>query len=258
MIDASTPPVDTVAKLWIRPEFAGARLRVIFVPLLTMAAVGLAAVFGAAAGALLPGVAARVPAGGPVLQRDASRPTDPRPDPRPAALCAAVCAVLAAWAGPSVGLSALPAYLYLGWVGLALALIDVRCHRLPDALTLPSYPIALGLLGAAAVVGSDGAALGRALAGMVVLGCFYRLLAALPRGLGGGDVKLAGLLGLYLGWAGWPHLVLGTFAAFAAASVVALGLVATRRATLRTHLPFGPFMLVGALFGLVAGGAYLG
>ena len=155
----------------------------------------------------------------------------------------------------------LPAYLYLAWVGVALALIDVRCHRLPDALTLPAYPIALALLGAAAVLGSDERALVRALVGMVVLFSFYRLLAAVPAGgggMGGGDVKLGGLLGLYLGWAGWPHLVLGTFAAFVLASVAALALVAARRATLRhppavrpVHAGRGPDRAAG-------GGAYLG
>jgi leader peptidase (prepilin peptidase)/N-methyltransferase len=242
--------VDTAAKLWIRPEFRAGDPRVILVSLLTLAAVAGTAVLGAAAGTLIPGVMTRVPAGGPVLAAPAPRSGDLRVP----ATCGVLWGLLAAR-----GLTPdLPAYLYLAWVGLALALIDVRCHRLPDALTLPSYPIALALLCAAAGVGSDGWAPARAAAGMVVLGGFYRLLAAFPAGMGGGDVKLGGLLGLYLGWAGWAHLVVGTFAAFAGASAVALGLVATRRATLRTHLPFGPFMLVGALIGLFAGGAVAG
>jgi leader peptidase (prepilin peptidase)/N-methyltransferase len=220
---------------------------VIAVSLLLPATTAVAAAVGAAAGGLLPGVAARVPAGGPVLVGPPAR------DRRAAAAGAATFALVAAVVGPS---PALPAYLYLAWIGLALAVIDVRCHRLPDALTLPAYPISLGLLAAAAVVGSAGGSFVRAAAGMLVLGGFYRVLAALPAGVGGGDVKLGGVLGLYLGWAGWPHLVLGTFAAFATASAVALALVAARRATLRTHLPFGPFMLVGALIGLAAGGAW--
>ncbi len=222
--------------------------RVIVVPaLLFVSTVTVAAVLGAAAGPLVPGVVARVPAGGPVL-------AGPAPGARPAAGfavgCGLLCALLAVLVGPT---PELPAYLYLAWVGLALAVIDVGCHRLPDALTLPSYPIALVLLGAAAAVGGDGHAFGRALAGMAVLGGFYRLLAALPAGLGGGDVKLGGVLGLYLGWAGWPALAVGTFAAFVTSSAVAAVLIASGRATRKTALPFGPYMLVGALIGLWAG-----
>lgn len=227
------------------------------VSLLTAMVVAGAAALGVLAGTLVPGVAARVSAGAPVLARSPGvgpRPADAPVDPRVAGVCGFAFAAVAVHAGLS---PVLPAFLYLAWVGVVLALIDLRCHRLPDALTLPSYPIALALLGVAAVVGSDEHALLRAVAGMAVLGGFYRLLAVFPAGMGGGDVKLAGVLGLYLGWAGWPHLVLGTFAAFTLASAVALGLVATRRATLRTHLPFGPFMLVGALIGLLAGGASL-
>ncbi len=59
----------------------------------------------------------------------------------------------------------LPAYLYLAAVGLALALIDLDCKRLPDALTLPSYPVAAGLLGVAAAAGSDSGSWLRALLG---------------------------------------------------------------------------------------------
>ncbi len=107
--------------------------------------------------------------------------------------------------GPS---PALPAFCYLAGIGVPLAVIDARCQRLPDALTLPSYPVALALLGFAALLlpGGAGHFLG-ALAGLA-LACGVFLLQVLlyPAGLGWGDVKLSGLLGLYLGWlgGGWP------------------------------------------------------
>jgi leader peptidase (prepilin peptidase)/N-methyltransferase len=67
-----------------------------------------------------------------------------------------------------------------------------------------------------------------------------------PRSLGMGDVKLAGLLGLFLGWLGWDAVVLGAAAGFIVQAVVALLLLAGRRIGLRGELPFGPSMLVGA------------
>ncbi len=61
-----------------------------------------------------------------------------------------------------------------------------------------------------------------------------------------GDVKLAALLGLYLGWLGWTAVLLGALAGFVVQAVAALVLLAARRITLRGDLPFGPAMLIGA------------
>ncbi|MHA7133055.1 prepilin peptidase [Oerskovia turbata] len=150
-------------------------------------------------------------------------------------------------------LALLPATAYLAAVGSALAVIDARTHRLPNALVLPSYPALALLLGAASLLTPDGGALVRALAGGLTLYGAYCALALLPSGLGFGDVKLAGLLGAYLGWHGWAEVVVGTFAAFVLGGAVAVVLLATRRADRRTAIPFGPFMLAGALVGLAAG-----
>ena len=70
--------------------------------------------------------------------------------------------------------------------------------------------------------------------------------------MGFGDVKLAGLLGLYLGWLGWIELAVGAFAAFLFGGLVGLALLVTGRAGRKSHLPFGPFMLVGALLAILA------
>jgi leader peptidase (prepilin peptidase)/N-methyltransferase len=155
-----------------------------------------------------------------------------------------------------LGLTAeLPAYLYLAAVGVALAVIDIDLLRLPNAIVLPSYAVGLLLLLPAAVAHGDWAAGLRALAAMTALWAFYFALAfAVPGGMGFGDVKLAGLLGLYLGWLGWGSVLVGTFAAFVLGGLVGVALMLLRRAGRKTAVPFGPHMLAGALLALLAGG----
>jgi leader peptidase (prepilin peptidase)/N-methyltransferase len=97
--------------------------------------------------------------------------------------------------------------------------------------------------GAAPLFGIPG---GRILAGGAVLWLFYFILRMVyPPGMGFGDVKLAGVLGLYLGYLGWGHVFAGTFAAFLLGGLWSLGLLAARRGTLKSDIPFGPFMLAG-------------
>jgi leader peptidase (prepilin peptidase) / N-methyltransferase len=173
---------------------------------------------------------------------------------------AVVFAATAAWAGTSWSL---PAYLYLAAIAVALALIDLDVRRLPDAIVLPSYLVGGVLLTVASAGDGRWSALGRAAAGMAVLYLLYAALAvARPGGMGWGDVKLAGVLGLYLGWRGWSQLAVGAFAAFLLGGATGVLLVLTGRARRGSHVPFGPFMLLGAALGLAAGPAvgewYLG
>ncbi len=117
--------------------------------------------------------------------------------------------------GLRFGLSpALPAYGYLAVAGAVLAVTDARQRRLPDRLTLPSYPVALALLGLAALLlpGGGRPFLGALLGLGIASGCFVRG-SDLLHGLSWGDVRLAGFLGLCLGWLGLPALVAGLFLA---------------------------------------------
>jgi leader peptidase (prepilin peptidase) / N-methyltransferase len=156
-----------------------------------------------------------------------------------------------------IGFSAeLPAYLYLGAIGVALALIDIDVKRLPNVIVLPSYIVSAVLLAAAALVEQEWADLLRAGLGMAALYAFYFVLALVyPRGMGFGDVKLAGVLGGYLGWLGWAEVVSGGFLGFLFGGVVGGGLMLARRAGRRSMIPFGPFMLAGALVAILWGGA---
>ncbi|MEC5181624.1 A24 family peptidase [Arthrobacter sp. CG_A4] len=152
---------------------------------------------------------------------------------------------------------------YFAVMAVRLTVIDVRHHLLPDRIIFPSYAAAgVLLIGAAAssfltggtqtaLPGGGAGLLGvpglRILAGGAALWLFYFLLrAAYPPGMGFGDVKLAGVLGMYLGFLGWSHVFAGTFAAFLVGGLWSLGLLAVRRGTLKSNIPFGPFMLAGA------------
>jgi leader peptidase (prepilin peptidase)/N-methyltransferase len=149
---------------------------------------------------------------------------------------------------------ALPAFLYLGAVGVALAMIDLDVKRLPNVIVLPSYIVALVLLTGAALVQGELSPLLGAVLGMAALFALYFLLALVyPAGMGLGDVKLAGVLGLYLGWLGWAEVVTGAFLGFFFGGLVGMALMVGRRAGRKSQIPFGPFMLVGALAAILWG-----
>jgi leader peptidase (prepilin peptidase)/N-methyltransferase len=157
-------------------------------------------------------------------------------------------ALLFALAGLRFGLSwELPAFLFLAGTGVLLAVIDVQHRLLPNRVVVPSVGIGAVLLLLAALPGQDWAGLLRAALGAAALFAVFLFLALIsPSGLGMGDVKLAGLLGLYLGWIGWGAVAVGAAAGFVVQAVLALVLLAARRIGLRGELPFGPAMLLGA------------
>jgi len=148
----------------------------------------------------------------------------------------------------------LVAFLYLAAIGVALLLIDLDTHRLPNAIVLPSYLVAGALLLLAAVIGGDWAAALRALIGGAAMFAAYYLMAfAYPGGMGFGDVKLSGVLGLYLGWLGWGTLIVGAFSAFLLGGIFSIVLLVARRATRKSGIPFGPWMIAGAFSGVFFG-----
>ncbi|MFB7780545.1 prepilin peptidase [Streptomyces bauhiniae] len=226
----------------------------------------LAALWGALTGALLPRAAYRftTPQGTPwrtTCEADHPLPgwlgTRPCPRcPRTKAvtlplLTATICALLALATGPRPELAA---WLALTPVATLLTTVDLRVHRLPDPLTLPLTPAVLLLLALAAQLPDHTGTYRTALYGALTLGIAYLALHLLnPSGMGFGDVKLAPALGAALGWYGWPTLLLGTFATFASGAVYGLTLVVSGRANRKSAIPFGPFLLLGTLLGVLAG-----
>ena len=164
------------------------------------------------------------------------------------------------------GLSAAGIGLVLGWslallvvlplvpVGVALSVVDWRTRLLPTRLIAPSYAVTLVLILVAWLLGDrDWQDLERTGLGWLIYGgMFFLLWFVYPRGLGYGDVRLSGLLGLALGWVGWAELLLGIWSGLLLGGVLGALVALVRR---RRDNPFGPFMLLGALVGVVLGHA---
>ncbi|MFI7541656.1 prepilin peptidase [Actinoplanes sp. NPDC049599] len=144
----------------------------------------------------------------------------------------------------------LPAYLYLAAVAIALAAIDLDVLRLPDQIVLPSYTVALVLFLPAIIVEDHWGAATRALIAAAVLWIVFEIISLF--GMGRGDVKLAPLLGLYLGWLGWSWVAIGTFAAFLLGGLVGVVLLLLKVAGRKSRIPFGPYMLAGAFLAVFA------
>jgi leader peptidase (prepilin peptidase) / N-methyltransferase len=164
-------------------------------------------------------------------------------------------------AGPTGGLIGLA----LGWqwgllvwlpivpVGLALGLIDWRTRLLPTWLIVRTYVVVVLLALVATAFTQDWQDLVRAGIGLVGAGLLYYVLwFVYPRGLGFGDVRLSGILGIALGYIGTAELVVGVYAGFLLGGIGG-ALLTLLRIVHRKHVPFGPFMLVGAVLGLLTG-----
>ncbi|WP_030172709.1 prepilin peptidase [Spirillospora albida] len=145
----------------------------------------------------------------------------------------------------------LAALLYVAAAGVLLAHIDLKAKRLPDRLTLPSYGIAAALLATAVPFTHDGQRrFAHALLGMLALLLLYAAQAlAVPTGLGLGDVKLSGVLGLCLGWFGQGTWLTALLATHVLGAFTAVTVMAARR-TRKTEFAFGPHMLAGTLIAI--------
>jgi len=132
-------------------------------------------------------------------------------------------------------------WLYAVVAGIALAVIDWRTFRLPDMITLPSYPIILVLLAPSGHLASA------VIWGLALTGIYAVLWFIRPTGLGLGDVKLAGIVGMLTGALGSQAAIVAGLGGHLLGAIYAVGLLVTRRANRTTEFPFGPFMLVAAL-----------
>lgn len=159
------------------------------------------------------------------------------------------------WAAPLAARGvALLAGLWFIASGFVLTVIDLDTRRLPRGIVRLGMLAILVLFVLSCVLGADWWALVRAVVSMLLMYLLYAALRiARPGGMGGGDVRLAALVGLMLGWFGWWTLIVGAFAAFLLGGVYGIALILSGRATRRTAVPFGPWMIAGAIVGAVFG-----
>lgn len=190
-------------------------------------------------GPLLDAVARAVPRHEPVLPL--------RRPGRLTVVVSAVAGVLAALVALTyAGSWLLPAQLWLLALAVVLTITDVQHRRLPNVLLLPGGGVLAVLLAAGALVEGDGGDLvGLVVTAAALFALFLLAAVVSPSGMGMGDVKLAGVLGLALGLSGPSATVLAVLVAFGLHAVLSVVLLVTRRAGRRTALPFGPALLAG-------------
>ena len=128
------------------------------------------------------------------------------------------------------------------------SIIDYTTHRLPRGVTFRAAIVGGPLLALAAINHDDNGRIGVMFASFIITLVLFALLAASSRGgIGGGDVRLAPVLAMFLGWLGASHVYIGLGSGFILGGVVAAGMLITRRASTSTRIAFGPFLCVGAV-----------
>ncbi|MBI4728876.1 MAG: prepilin peptidase [Acidobacteria bacterium] len=146
-------------------------------------------------------------------------------------------------------------YLPLMLVLVILSFIDLEHRVLPNRIVLPAIAVEIALFAVAAWRGPGLDAWVRGVEAGGAAFAFFMVLALIsPRGMGMGDVKLSALLGLALGYLGWGRLLVGFFLAFVLGALVGLALIARGRAGMKSHVPFGPSLALGAVIGVLYGG----
>jgi leader peptidase (prepilin peptidase)/N-methyltransferase len=150
------------------------------------------------------------------------------------------------------------AYAVFVTVGAALSAIDLTHRILPNRILLPATAVGVVVLVVAALV--DGRDMGNGnvfeqvlrtvLGGIALFGVYLVLALISPKGMGMGDVKFAGFVGMFLAFDGWRTLLVGAAASFFLAALVGAVLLLARRADRTSTIPFGPLMFLGALLAL--------
>lgn len=168
-------------------------------------------------------------------------------------LTGALFAVVAAHVLAVHLLPALPAYLTFVAAGIALSAIDLDLHRLPNQIVYPTFAALVVLLAGAAALEGSVDPFFRALVGAGTLFVAFGAVAAVaPRTLGFGDAKLAAITGAILGFASYPAVLVGVFAALVVGAVAACAVLSIGGRGRSTMMPFGPALVAGALIALFA------
>jgi leader peptidase (prepilin peptidase)/N-methyltransferase len=167
---------------------------------------------------------------------------------RPVVLGVVTAAVLAGFAVRFGDDVVLAAYAVLGVALVLMSAVDLEYQIIPNRIVYPTLAVMVPLFGVASAVDDRWGSLARAaIGGAVAFGAFLAIHLAVPRGMGFGDVRLAGLLGFATGWLGLGHTFVGFFAAFVLGAVIGIAAMAVSGAGRKTRIPFGPFLAAGAV-----------
>jgi leader peptidase (prepilin peptidase)/N-methyltransferase len=148
----------------------------------------------------------------------------------------------------------LPATLVLLASLLALSFIDIEHLVLPKVIVYPTFGAVAALLAlAAGETNHWRTLLISAVCSIIWFAVFFVLNLTSPRLLGFGDVRLALVLGLSLGWFGWRYAVLGFFIANLVGAVVGLALIGLKKMTRDQPIPYGVFLAFGTAFAIFVG-----
>jgi leader peptidase (prepilin peptidase)/N-methyltransferase len=152
------------------------------------------------------------------------------------------------------GDSALPAFLVFAACLVVITVTDLRLFLIPNRIIYPTLAAGAVLLTIAAAIGNDWEAWRRAGIGGAAAWLALLVMHLInPRGMAFGDVRLAAVIGMYTGWLGYDHIVLGLFSGFVAAALIGGVLIITKRRTAKDPVPFGPFLALGATIAVLFG-----
>ena len=166
--------------------------------------------------------------------------------------------------GATIGSAALPLVVPTLWVTPAyvvfllgtilLTVTDIDTKLIPNRILVRVLVLGGFLLVVGGLASSHPGAVARSIGGGLAYFGIMFALALIARGaLGFGDVKLALVLGMFTAYLGWPHLTIAVLGAFLIGGVVSLVLLVSGRAGRKDAIPFGPFMVAGALLAVYAG-----
>jgi leader peptidase (prepilin peptidase)/N-methyltransferase len=173
---------------------------------------------------------------------------------RPALLAVVSAVVLGAFAARIGADVVLAAYAVFGLSMVAISAVDLERYIIPNRIVYPTLALLIPLFVVASAVDHRWGSLGRAaIAGAVAFVGFFTLHLIYPGGMGFGDVRLAGVIGLALGWLGLGHAFVGFFAGFVLGAVIGIVVIAVTGGGRKTKIPFGPFLAAGAVLSIVWG-----
>lgn len=240
-----------------------------------IAAIVVLALVGAVGAGLGPRLIARIPEPVPAEPVDDATPREPSESsessgsrvgepkilysdlaatPRLAPMLALVGLIVGGAVGARIGWSgALVPWAYLVPLGVVLGFVDWRTRLLPTYVVAPSYAVVVVLVVIGAVLDRSAHVAIGALGGWLAIGAIYLLMwLVFPAGMGYGDVRFSGLIGMGLGYLGWAQVACGWYAGMLLGGLIG-ALLAAAKVVDRRSLPFGPFMMLGAVVGVLAG-----